>query len=187
MKNKIINVVLKIFNYITWGIFGVILLLTIWIAFDKYILRNPVQSLFGYSALTIETGSMNGTSVMVEGGDPVKVSIGDLIIIKNTNDYKIGDVVTYIKSGETVPTTHRIIGYTADGYITKGDANNASDTKEVLQDEIIGEVVGHYPKFGKFISWIKHEGWIYFIGCFAVIIIGTFLIKYTNNEQEDEE
>lgn len=182
-KVKIFNIIIKVIHYIFYGIFGVIFLITIWIAFDKFILKSSVPSIFGYATLTIETGSMNGTSVMVEGKDPVKVSEHDLILIKKTNDYKIGDVITFIHEGEKIPTTHRIVGRTDDGYLTKGDANNTSDTQIVLEEEILGEVIGHYPKLGRVVTWIKKEGWIYMVGGLAVLAIGIFLLKFLDDDE----
>lgn len=189
MHEKIKNIAKKVSTILIWTVFGIVLLLTLWVAFDKFILKSPVPSVFGYSTLTIETGSMNGTSILIENKDPVEVNIGDLILIKKTNDYKIGDVITFIHEGEKIPTTHRIIRITEEGFITKGDANNAEDSLPVLEEEILGEVVGHYPKLGKFCSWVREVGWIYIVVALLIIAIGSFLIKLfdDNNSQNKEE
>lgn len=187
MLKKVWDLIKKIFPFVLYGILGIIVLLTLWLAFDKFILKSPAPSVFGFSTLTIETGSMNGTSSMVSGKEAKKVSIGDLIVIKKTNDYKIGDVITFIHDGESVPTTHRIIGYTDNGYITKGDANNSKDTVPVLEEEILGEVVGHYPKLGQFASWVKVEGWFYIAGALAILAIGGFLIKLLENNENNDD
>lgn len=186
-SKRILDIGLKVLHFVFLGFLGLLFLLTLWLALNKFILKKPVTFVFGYSVLSIETGSMNGTSVIVEGENPAQINIGDLILIKKTNDYKIGDVITYIHEGEKIPTTHRIIGYTSDGYITKGDANNTSDTLPVLKEEVLGEVVGHYPKLGKFVSWIKIDGWIYLVGGFAVLAIGIFLLNLTNEEEQNDE
>lgn len=182
---KIWNISVKVFWGIVWTVFGLVLLLTLWLAFDKFILKSPVPSVFGYASLTIETGSMNGNSALVSGGEVKEVNIGDMIIIKDTGDYKIGDVITFLKEGDKVPTTHRIIGYTDDGFITKGDANNAKDTVPVTYDEVIGEVVGHYPKLGKFSSWVKSEGWIYIVAGLAILALGSLVIKSTGDDSAE--
>lgn len=182
---KIWNISVKVFWGIVWTVFGLVLLLTLWLAFDKFILKSPVPSVFGYASLTIETGSMNGNSALVSGGEVKEVNIGDMIIIKDTGDYKIGDVITFLKEGDKVPTTHRIIGYTDDGFITKGDANNAKDTVPVTYDEVIGEVVGHYPKLGKFSSWVKSEGWIYIVAGLAILALGSLVIKSTGDDSTE--
>lgn len=185
MHEKVLDKLKKISTFIIYGLFAIVLILTLWLGIDKFILKSPVPSVFGYATLTIETGSMNGTSVIIENKDPVQISIGDLILIKKTNDYKIGDVITFIHEGEKIPTTHRIIGYTDDGYITKGDANNTKDSLPVLKEEVIGEVVGHYPKLGKFCLWIREIGWIYIAGALAILTIGSFLMKLINEDDNN--
>ena len=160
---KAFKITSKILWGIAWGLLGIVAVMVVWLSFDKFILKSPVPSFLGFSTLTIETGSMNGYSAMVEGGEPKQVSIGDLILIKKTNDYKIGDVITFLPEGDKIPTTHRIIGYTDDGFVTKGDANNTKDTVPISKDRVLGEVIGHYPKLGKFSSWVKQEGYMYII------------------------
>ena len=84
-KNKVFNLIKKIVWGIIWAIFAVVFFITSWLFVDKFICKSPVPSFLGYSSLTIETGSMSGT-----------MEIGDMIIIKNTGDYKIGDIFVFI-------------------------------------------------------------------------------------------
>lgn len=184
---KGLKIASNVFWGIIWTIFGLLVVLVLWLAIDKFILKNPVPSVFGYSCLTIATGSMNGTSVMVDGGEPVQVNIGDMIIIKDTGDYKIGDVITFLQDGDTIPTTHRIIGYTDDGFITKGDANNVKDTVPVARENVIGEVVGHYPKLGKLTGWIKSEGWIYIVCGLTILALGGVAIKIERDNHKNDD
>lgn len=178
-NQKAIDIIKKILFGIAIGIFGVLLLLVIWLAVDKFIIGSPVPSVFGYSTLTVETGSMSGT-----------IEIGDMIIIKDTGDYKIGDIITFIHEGESIPTTHRIINYNSDGsFVTKGDANNVKDTASVTADMIFGEVVKVYPKIGLFGKWVRVEGWIYIVAVLAIVGIGAFILKEPRpdeNESNDE-
>jgi signal peptidase len=188
MKEKakqIFSIIKKVLWGIIWGVFGILAITLIWLSVDKFILKSPVPSFLGYSTLTIETGSMNGFSAMVDGGTPKQVSIGDLILIKKTNDYKIGDVITFLPEGDKIPTTHRIIGYTEDGFVTKGDANNVKDTVPISKDRVLGEVIGHYPQLGKFSSWVKQEGWLYLVSGLAILGLGGFILKSDDEEDED--
>lgn len=173
-KNKVFNLIRKIVWGIIWAIFAVVFFITSWLFVDKFIFKSPVPSFLGYSSLTIETGSMSGT-----------MEIGDMIIIKNTGDYKIGDIVTFMPEGATIPTTHRIINYSENGeFVTKGDANNVKDTDNATKEQIIGEVVLHLPQLGQFASWVKQEGWIYIISVLVIIMLGSFILKNSNSEQE---
>lgn len=159
----------KVLTGIALAICVMLVIIAGWLCIDKFIIKSKVPSMFGYSTLMVATGSMSGT-----------IEEGDLILIKDRDEYKIGMIVTYIKPGETIPTTHRIIRYgeTEGSFILKGDANNAEDTTEVLQSEILGEVVDSYHVLGLFVGWMKEGGgYIYLIGVILIIGIAVFLMK----------
>lgn len=181
--HNVLNIIKRTLSIISWVLFALVFLLLAWLAVDKFILKSPVPSVFGYSTLTIATGSMNGTSVMVEGQDPVEVDIGDVIVIKDFDSYKIGDVIAFLNQDDTVPTTHRIIGVTEDGYITKGDANNVKDTVPVKRECVIGKAVAHFPKLGKVGEWVKREGWIYIVAALAILAIGGWIARTADEEE----
>ncbi len=176
-KEKVLNVIKKIAWGILWSVFGIVFFITSWLFVDKFIFRSPVPSFLGYSSLTIQTGSMSGT-----------MEVGDMIIIKKTNDYKIGDIITFMPDGAVIPTTHRIINYNEQGeFVTKGDANNVKDIDSVSKDKIIGEVVMHLPRLGQFSTWVKKEGWIYIISIVLITVLGIFILKNTNSEDDKKE
>ena len=116
-----------------------------WLAIDKYALKSRAPSVFGYSSFVVATGSMTGT-----------IDIGDMVIVKKTNNYKIGDIITFFLDGQTIPTTHRIVGISGDCYITKGDFNNAIDGDLVEKEMIVGEVVSTLKGMGVFVDWIRY-------------------------------
>ena len=168
----------KVLWGIVYGIFAIVFVVVLWLGIDKFIIGSPVPSIFGYATLTVETGSMES-----------ELLIGDLILIKDTADYKIGDIVTYIHEGDKIPTTHRIINYTDGGFITKGDANNVKDTDSVTDDMIIGEVVHVFPKLGLLSKWVKQEGWIYIVAILVIMALGSLIVKVENapTSETDEE
>ena len=161
--NKALKIVKWVFSGIGIAILSFLVVVVGWLTIDKYILKNPVPSFAGYSHLVVTTGSMSGT-----------IEEGDLVIIKDTGDYKGTDIVTYLRDGETVPTTHRIIFKyeLEDGtyYELKGDANPSSDTDYVAEEDICGEVVMVIEDFGIFLSWIKNGGGLIYLVAFIVII-----------------
>lgn len=183
---KVLNVIKKVLWGVLCAIFGLTAFVLVWLSVDKFIVKSPVPSVFGYSALIIETGSMNGTSALVEGGKPKRVDIGDMVIIKDTGDYKIGDVIAFLPEGDKIPTTHRIIGLTENGFITKGDANNTHDTTPIEAKYVLGEVVVHLQRVGVFAEWVKKEGWLYVVSMLAIIAIGGFLLKSSHGDEEEE-
>ena len=170
------SLVKKIFNWIGTGFLALLVLMASWLCFDKFVLGHQVPSIFGYSSLMVATGSMSGT-----------IEEGDLIIIKNTGDYEIGDIVTFFQDGDTIPTTHRIYNIDEDGlWVTRGDANNSYDKRSISNDEIIGEVVLVIPYVGTFIDWaVEGGGLIYIVGIFLILGLGIYIIK--GDDDEDEE
>lgn len=169
---------MKIFKKICSSILLIIcaLLLVVagWLCIDKFVMKSAVPSFLGYSTLTVTTGSMEPT-----------LQVGDIIVIKKTNDYKIGDIITFLPEGDTTPTTHRIIQYgEVDGtYITKGDnPANSVDTDPVTNDQIFGEMVLHLPILGMFFGWVKDGGGlIYVIAVILILGIGAYML---NNEKK---
>jgi len=88
-----------------------------------------------YRVLSVLSGSM----------EPA-IHTGSVVIVAPAADYKIGEVITFGEISKTkTPTTHRISDMKiVDGkpvYITKGDANNAPDNKEVAFGEVKGKVL----------------------------------------------
>ena len=163
-----------IIKWVRWGLTcvgGAIVLflffVAVTLAVDKFARKSPVPSFFGTSTLIVTTGSMAGT-----------IEDGDLIIVKKADDFKIGDIITFLPPGDTVPTTHRIIRIVGDKYYTKGDANNAEDTHPIGKENIVGKVTGTVPHVGLFFRWLKDEfGWVYLVAIVGVVVAGVVLLK----------
>lgn len=127
---KIINIILDILIII----FGVILLISIYNNIQIKILGNEYSSFFGYSTFEVQTGSMADT-----------INPGDWIIVKNTKNVELNDIITYSKKGEFI--THRVVETYKDKYITQGDANNSKDDP-INKDQIVGKVAKILPGLG---------------------------------------
>lgn len=87
-----------------------------------------------YTFYEIATGSMEPT-----------LNVKDFIIVKESDKYSVGDIITYKEDNSYI--THRIIKINGDTLITKGDANNSED-KIISKSEVIGKVVKIIPKGG---------------------------------------
>ena len=172
------SMVKKVFGWIGTGLLTLLVVMASWLCFDKFVLKHRVPSIFGYSSLIVSTGSMNG----------LDMNEGDLIIIKDTDDYKIGDIVTFFQDGDDIPTTHRIYNIDENGnWKTRGDANNSYDKRSITSDEIIGEVVLVIPYVGTFIDWaVEGGGLIYIVGIFLILGLGIYIIKGDDDEDEEE-
>ena len=185
--SKVLTWTKRILSWLGSAILAILLIIVGWISIDKFIIGNPVPSFMGYSVLNIATGSMQGT-----------IDEGDVIIIKKTDDYKIGDIVTYLPEGydrKTISTTHRIIGIDENGaYICKGDANDTKDTVPVKKEYIVGEVITDengqplsvIRNVGIFVEWVKDGGGLIYIISFIVIIGGGAYLLLKKDEQEEK-
>ncbi len=164
---KIIKTVATVILLIIVAFLSVV---TVKLAYDKFIAKKTVPSFLGYSILWVDTGSMAPT-----------IKEDDLIIIKNTGDYWTGDIITFIHPGETVPTTHRIIEFadeTKELYITRGDGNKGSvDKLPVSKDQVFGEVVCVMHGLGMFVSWtVKGGGFIFILAALMIIGVTVYLL-----------
>jgi len=112
-----------------------------------------------YKILTVLSGSMAPA-----------IKMGGVVIVKPLPNYKIGDVITFGPYSKTKPPiTHRIydikVVNSEPVYITKGDANNAPDTREVAKKDIVGKVLFTIPYLGYAVAFAKKP-----LG-FALIVI----------------
>lgn len=87
-----------------------------------------------YTFYEIATGSMEPT-----------LNVKDFIIVKESDKYSVGDIITYKEDNSYI--THRIIKINGDTLVTKGDANNSED-KIISKSEVIGKVVKIISKGG---------------------------------------
>ena len=130
------------------------------LAYDKFVKKSKIPSVFGYSMLIIASPSMTGS-----------IEAGDAIIIKKSDSYAVGDVITYFPADESFSVTHRIVRMEGDKFYTKGDANQSEDPDPVLIEQIAGKVAVKLDKVGYFIEWLKSPVGIIFAATFIVLLI----------------
>jgi len=154
-KNKRLKIVNSVISYSLGAI-----------AFILIISLLPIPGNFKF--LTVLSGSM----------EPV-IKTGSIILVKPISDYKVNDIITFESRGENV--THRIYEEktmdNTESYITKGDANNASDMREVKKENIIGKVFVSIPYLGYGVNFIQEamrKPFIFFsfvFGLLALVVI----------------
>ena len=134
------------------------ILLTIFLIFYR-----PV-SLWGDTRYEpVYSGSMEpaipvGSIVVIKPVDPETLTIGDIICFK-------------IESESPTTVTHRIINITAQGFITKGDANEDPDTWIVKKENVVGKVIATIPYLGYLGHFVRTP-----IGFTLLIIIPATLL-----------
>ena len=136
------------------------------LAYDKFVKKSKIPSVFGYTMLIIASPSMTGS-----------IEAGDAIIIKKSDSYAVGDVITYFPADESFSVTHRIVRMEGDKFYTKGDANQSEDPDPVLIEQIAGKVAVKLDKVGYFIEWLKSPVGIIFAATFIVLLILIIVIK----------
>lgn len=136
------------------------------LAYDKFVKKSKIPSVFGYSVLIIASPSMTGA-----------IEAGDAIIIKHSDSYAVGDVITYFPTDESFSVTHRIVRTEGDKFYTKGDANPSEDPDPVLIEQIAGKVAVKLNKVGYFIEWLKSPVGIIFAATFIVLLILIIVIE----------
>lgn len=153
----------KIYNTVTIVIIAIISIFFISNTYQRYILKNKLPTFFGYGYGIVLSGSM----------EPV-LSINDLIITKEQEDYKVGDIVIF--ENGNILTTHRIIKKNKKEIITQGDANNVED-KPIKKNVIKGKLVYKIKDANIKINIIKS---ILIIGILGIIISSIFFPQKNN-------
>lgn len=156
LKYKMAREYLKIVYYIFLGAFAAVAVLMIVSIF-------PVAG--NYKIMIVRSGSM----------EPA-IRTGSVVFVKSAEKYRIGDIITFNatnKKGTTI--THRIAEMRVETgnpiYITKGDANNSPDSREIRPREIIGKVLLDIPYIGYVVAVVqKPTGFMLIIIPAAIII-----------------
>lgn len=121
--------------------------------------------------------------IVQSGSMEPAIKTGSIVIVKPVELYKIGDIITFGKdTRDQIPTTHRIIEMKVVGgelrFITKGDANDDRDNREVKESEIIGKVLFDVPFVGFILDMAKKPiGFAILIGVPALAIISDEIMK----------
>lgn len=148
------------------------ILLTFIVVFNIFSMLNI--SLFGYRVYRVGSGSMRP-----------ELEVGDYILIKKKNNYKVGDIITYKNNKSYI--THRIVYINKNKIVTKGDSNNTNDNF-INKKDIVGKLFLKLRviSFISFIFTIPYT-WI-FIFIVGVIYIWFFSkYKVKNKKLIDKE
>lgn len=137
--------------------------------------------LLGVVALTVTTSALpisGGIKIMavLSGSMEPAIRTGSVVIVRSHGAYHIGDVITFKGTGpKNVSITHRVVEMRVDrgvpSYVTKGDANNAPDSRLIAQKEIIGSVIVSVPYFGYVVETARKP-----YGFAALILIPAFVL-----------
>ena len=175
---KLLRAIKIIFRVLLAVLVGGLLVYNVYTMVARSFFGIGMPKLFGYAGATVASGSMADT-----------INTGDFIIIREEEEYAVGDIITFYDDIKLSYTTHRIIAVSDGEYYTKGDANNAQDEFGVSYAAVVGKVVGVWRGFGFFVSFLQSP-----LGLFAVAACGidlwlvpeivTEVIRKTKNGKE---
>ena len=122
-----------------------------------------------------------GVAVVISGSMEPQIQVDDLVVIVETNDYALRDIVVY--AGKNYPVTHRIVNMRTDedGKVwvtTQGDANNTDDG-EMPIERIRGEVVCILPGAGRIQEFFQSPLGMLILTFVAVAIVGIVEIVHS--------
>lgn len=106
--------------------------------------------LSGVRMLAIATPSMGTTA-----------PVGTLVVTQPQAHYQAGDIISFTEDARTV--THRIVGDSALGFVTKGDLNGAPDGWRIKPSAIIGKAIWLLPGAGfllRGLPWLLLGGFL---------------------------
>ena len=130
------------------------LYITISFAYQKIVLKK-VPYVFGYTSF-INTGS----SMLPY------INVGDLVIVKKENSYKVNDVISF-KTNEN---------------FVKGDSNKFNDGEEIDKSKVFGKVVLVISNFGGIYAFLLNNYLYIFIGIIMLSLLVFLIHIWRKNE-----
>ena len=146
-----------------------LLFITISFTYQKIVLKR-VPYVFGYTSF-INTGS----SMLPY------INVGDLVIVKKEDSYKVNDVISF-KTNENFVNTHRIISIKSGFYKTKGDSNKFNDGEEIDKSKVFGKVVLVISNFGAIYAFLLNNYLYIFIGIIVLSLLVFLIHIWRKNE-----
>lgn len=149
---------------------GLMIGVNVYLANANGLVGNQLPMPFGHGAAVVLSGSM----------EP-EFSEGDLIVVKETEQYKQNDIVVFQDGNSLV--VHRIINIDGETITTKGDANKAAD-EPINVSAIKGKVLFWIPFAGNVVGFMKTPLGTVFIIAVAIALIE---IPRRNEKKKDDE
>ena len=161
---------LAILRRIVLAVAAIILGVRVYAWNAESLVGNRMPMPFGYGAAVVLSGSM----------EPV-LSVNDVIIAKETEEYAIGDMIVY-QDGDTV-VVHRVVTLDEKMVQTKGDANNVADAP-IDKELVKGKVIANIPAAGHVVNFLKTPVGIFVILAAAVVLME---LSYRKEKQKDDD
>lgn len=160
----------SIFRLLLLILCGLILGVNVYFANAKSLVGNQLPMPFGYGAAVVLSGSM----------EP-EFSEGDLIVVKEEENYNLNDIVVFQDGSSLV--VHRIVNIDGETITTMGDANTTAD-EPVHVSAVKGKIMFWIPYAGSVVGFLKTP-----VGIIGIIAAAIALIEipHRNEKKKDDE
>lgn len=168
--------IIKALGFLITTVLVAVLVAAVVLAISSRTSRNGMSTVAGRHVLMVLSGSM----------EPA-INTGDAIVVRpyvKGEQLKEGDVITFQSLNDpNMLITHRITGFVVVNgetvaYTTKGDSNNAIDSRPVIKSLIVGVYQWRIPYFGYISTFIRQPiGIVVFVILPGLILIGMELKK----------
>lgn len=125
-----------------------------------------------------------GVSVVLSGSMEPALSVNDLVVVKKSESYNVGDIVVYQDKKSLI--IHRIIETDENTIITKGDANNVPDGKSDIS-AVKGKLAFRVSGLGIVFMFFKQPLGAFLLIIAAVAVFELPYIKDRKKENDEEE
>ncbi len=110
--------------------------------------------------------------VVVDGASMLpQLSNSDLVALRPSSQFRVGDVVGYRSSLLDRVVLHRIVRIHGDTYVFKGDNNTFLDPEQVTRAQFVGKLWFHVPVAGRTIAALRLP-WV--LAMLAAILVFAF-------------
>jgi signal peptidase len=140
--------------------------------------------LLGVAWITLAPSRFGGRSAyVIVTGNSMEPNLNrdDLIVLRETHDYQIGDVVAY-SHPYLGPVIHRIIGLEGSRYILQGDNNDWTDSYQPAEADIIGEMWIHLPQAGRAVQNLRSP-----LGASLLAGLAALILLWPDSKSQSEE
>lgn len=101
-----------------------------------------------------------------------RITAGDLVLVRATTDYQVGDVVAYTSDELDRTVLHRIVAAEQDRYTLRGDHNDFDDPEHPTRSQLLGVELVHISGGGPWLDRLTHPLTLGLLA-FALIAGGT--------------
>lgn len=174
---------------LVWSIIEVIIIIYV-ITITAFILcRNK----YGYTQFGDYT--LDSVSLMDERNISIAKK-GDLLIIRNSNDFKVGDVIYYYAAYNEsyVVRSDAILKVEDDGFTSLYTVKRGEDEVTVADNKIIGKYATNYKGLGAILDVVESRVGFLFLVLLPIMIVFIYqvyefvmIIRYERVDEEDDE